>query len=110
MSAGRQPGQHEVPGGGGDGDRDGGRGTSAGADGPAAAQAGDLLLMPGAVEQVVDGLVADGLRYHQTLVGGPVQQAPRQVRLVSDGAGQADDIDRTAVQRVVHALPGAESA
>jgi len=34
-----------------------------------------LLLVPGAVEEVVDVLVAESLRRHQALLGGSVQEA-----------------------------------
>ena len=109
-SARRQPRNEEVPAGGEEGDHEGDRGASLGTHGPATAHPGDLLLVPGAVQQVVDGLVADGLRHHQALLGGSVQEALRQVRLVGDGTCQSDDVDRTAVKCVVHALTGAKSA
>src|SRR4051794_3995096 len=108
-SAGRQLGQEEVPGGGEQSDYEGDRGAASGPNGPTTAHAGDLLLVPSAVEEVVDVLVAEGLRRHKALLSGSIQEALGQIRLVGNRACEADDVDSTAVQRVVHALPGAES-
>jgi hypothetical protein len=77
-SAGCQLGQQEVPGGGAQGDRKGGRGATVGTNDPATAHAGELLLMPDAVDDVVKGPVPEGLRRQQALLGGSVQQALRQ--------------------------------
>src|SRR4051812_13252790 len=97
-SAGCQLGYEDVSGGGEQGDCEGDRGAASGTHGPATAQAGDLLLVPGAVEEVVDVLVAEGLRCHQALLSRSVQEALGQVRLVGNRACQADDVDGTAVQ------------
>jgi hypothetical protein len=69
--------KQKVPDGREQGDYEGDRGAASGTHGPATSHAGDLLLVPGTVEQVVDVLVAEGLCRHQALLGGSVDKALR---------------------------------
>jgi len=85
-------------------------GAKLGPHGPATAQAGDLLLVPRAVEEVAMLLWPRVFGVTRPLLGGSIEEALGQVRLGGNRAGKANDVDGAAVQCVVHAPPGAESA